>query len=113
MPFTRLSETIKSSEDMCQFPTMKLHATTCSEAECIQVIEAAQGGLGTPVTWKVRPKCHSDSLTLCLTGEYFYCCLLVLGKNIRVFKYLDGKTKFRLSPHIQKLYMYCNGNNLK
>lgn len=52
VPFTRWNETINSSEGMCQFPTMRLHATTFNGAKYIQNLEAAQRSLGTIVTWK-------------------------------------------------------------
>lgn len=56
VPFTRLSETINSSEGMCQFPTTKLHATTFSGAEYIQMLEAASALLS--LERMIRPKCH-------------------------------------------------------
>lgn len=36
VPFTRLGETMNPSEGVCQYPTVKLHATTFNDTEYIQ-----------------------------------------------------------------------------
>lgn len=89
---------------MCQFPTMKFHATTFSGAEYIQMLEATQGGLRTIVTWKNDETQMSLGFPEAAFGRRtFYCLFLAFEKKILAvsFKHLDQKTKFRiLTPPI-------------
>lgn len=80
VPFTKRSETINSSEGMCQFPTMRLHATF-NGAEYIQNLEAAQRSLRTIVTWKNGKTQMSLGFLEVAFGRRMLLLLLVLEKK--------------------------------
>lgn len=107
--FTRLSETINSSEGMCPFPTIKLHATTFSGAKYIQMLEAAQGSLRTIVTWKNRKTRMSLGFLEAAFGRIPLMLFISCFRKkfvVIIFKHLDQKTKFSiLFPLLVTLYL--------
>ena len=76
---------------------MKLHATTFSGAEYIQMLEPAQASFRI-ITWpNDKSQMSLGFLEAALGRRYFSCCLfLFLEKKNVIFKHLDQKTKCRI-----------------